>query len=341
MTDALFDSTARGVLIGLTGLTLKIEEAALLKSPATAGCVLFARNYQSRTQLQTLVKEIRSQRNQPLIIAVDQEGGRVQRFRDEFSILPPLGQLGLIEDEALALAMARAHARLMALEVMAAGVDMSLAPVLDVDGGCEVIGDRAFARQNDRVSRMGVAYVQAMQEAGMSACGKHFPGHGCVVGDSHLVRPLDHRSIQEIRRIDLPSFAAAIGVGIHSIMMSHVVHDALDVQPAGYSSRWIDEVLRGELGFAGVVMSDDLAMQGATTEKSVADRVRVGFEAGCNLMLACQPEDSEEAVEAATKASTNTGAIVSFLAASASARACQAQVTAARGEFHSLWPETS
>jgi beta-N-acetylhexosaminidase len=288
------------LLIGLTGTELEARERDWLQHDACAGVVLFARNFASRLQVADLSAAIRDAAPRPQLICVDQEGGRVQRFRDGYSALPPLERFDTLyrSDPAAALARAREHAWLMASEVRASGVDLSFAPVVDLGRGNRAIGNRAFSPDPGVVAAFTRAYVEGMHSAGMAATLKHFPGHGSVAEDTHFDSAVDDRSLDTIRREDLVPFAAGIEAGADAVMMAHVVYPQVAPEPAGYSRVWIEDILRGELAFAGVVISDDISMAAAGAAGSVGERVRAHLDAGCDLVLACFPEVVDEAIAA-------------------------------------------
>ena len=276
------------LIIGIQGITLADHERDWLQHPAVAGVILFSRNYASREQLALLVAQIRAAAPRPILLCVDQEGGRVQRFRDDgFQRLPPLQRVGACSDAEL---RAERHAWLMASEVLAQDVDLSFAPVLDLGRGNRAIGDRALAVEPDVVARLGLAYQRGMHAAGMAATIKHFPGHGSVLEDTHFDAAVDPRPLAVLRAEDLVPFAAAITAGAEAVMMAHVSYPAVDADPAGYSRRWIVDILRGELGFAGVVISDDIGMAAAESAGGVGARLAAHFAAGCDLVLVCSPQ---------------------------------------------------
>jgi beta-N-acetylhexosaminidase len=280
------------VLIGVESEVLGPECQKHLRHPAVGGVVLFTRNFRDREQLGRLIESIRDCRQEPLLIAVDQEGGRVQRFRDSFTQLPPLGQIGALisSDSDYAIDMAYRHGRVMAVEMLACGVDLSFAPVLDLDRGSSVIGDRAFSGNPATVIQLGKAYIAGMHDAGMKTTGKHFPGHGSVVADSHLDDVDDDRGIDEIRESDLQPFIE-LHDQLDALMIAHVVYSRVDAVPAGYSETWLKQILRDEIGYTGVIISDDLGMHAAKSVGTLQERTRLCLEAGCELVLVCQPED--------------------------------------------------
>ncbi len=280
------------LIIGLEGLSLTDQEREWLSHPSVGGAIFFKRNWQSPEQVAGLAGAVRDCCPGALLM-IDQEGGRVQRFGAPLSTLPPLALLGrLFEDNpSEAVALASAHGELMASEVLSLGLDLSLAPVLDLNAGSEVIGDRAFHADTGVVETLANAYRKGMREAGMAACGKHFPGHGTVVPDTHVADAIDPRTLDELMATDLKPFAAAIADGIEGLMLAHVVYPEVCAKPAGFSSAWINEVLRRQLEFDGAVISDDLGMRAAHQAGDFRQRVEASLDAGCDLLLVCRPED--------------------------------------------------
>ncbi|MCW8908682.1 MAG: beta-N-acetylhexosaminidase [Sedimenticola sp.] len=278
------------VMLDLQGPALTDEERALLNHPAAGGVILFSRNYQSPQQLEGLVSEIHALRSPPLLVAVDQEGGRVQRFRDGFTRLPPaawFGQLGR-QNGKRARAVAQKIGWLMAAELRSVGVDFSFAPVLDVNFGVsQVIGDRAFDHRPVVVAELAHAWMQGVHEAGMAAVGKHFPGHGGVSADSHCELPVDLRPLGDLMMEDLLPFQRMIDYGMEGIMPAHVIYRQVDPALAGFSRYWLQEVLRKQLGFQGVIFSDDLTMAAAEEGGDFAQRARHALDAGCDMVLVC------------------------------------------------------
>ena len=277
-------------MVGIAGLELDEVERDVLRHPTVGGVVLFSRNYRSREQLRVLCDEIHGSRRPPPLIAVDHEGGRVQRFRDGFSTLPAAAQYGMLHarNPELACRAARAGGRVMASELRAGGVDFSFAPVLDLGRSVSsVIGDRAFHRDPDVVTVLARAFLSGMREAGVGGVGKHFPGHGGVAADSHHVLPVDRRSYEDLQLEDLVPFERLAESGLAGVMPAHVVYECLDRHPAGFSRRWITGVLRGELGFRGIVFSDDLDMAAAAAGGAHVDRASAALEAGCDMVLVC------------------------------------------------------
>lgn len=291
------------VMLDLEGPALGAEERELLAHPAVGGVILFARNYRDPAQLAALVAAIHGLRRPQLLVAVDQEGGRVQRFRDAwFTRLPSAAALGRAWDhdrrEGLRLAVEAGW--LMAAELRACGVDLSFAPVLDLDrGASEVIGDRALHRDPDAVTALGRAWVRGMREAGMAAVGKHFPGHGGVAADSHLALPVDGRDLATFRLEDLVPFERLAADGLPGLMTAHLLVPAVDAQPVGFSARWIGTLLRRELGYRGAVFSDDLSMRGAAGAGSPPARAAAALAAGCDMVLVCNDRAAASAITGA------------------------------------------
>lgn len=275
------------VMMDLEGLELSMEERQTLCHPQVAGVLLFSRNYQDRDQLQGLVQDIRSVRD-PLLIAVDQEGGRVQRFKTGFTSLPPLSEFGKIytSDAGKAIQAAEDSAYTMASELVSIGIDISFAPVLDLDYGVsEIIGNRSFHRDPEVVALLAGAYIEGMKEAGMKATGKHFPGHGAVTADSHIALPVDTRDLKEIFEEDLLPFVA-LNDDLWGVMPAHIRYTEADEDTAGFSSFWLQEILRQEIGFEGAIISDDLAMAGAAPSgETYLQRAEKALKAGCDMLI--------------------------------------------------------
>lgn len=290
------------VMLDVAGITLLPEERDYLQHPATGGVILFSRNFESAMQLESLVSEIHALREPSLLVAVDQEGGRVQRFRQGFTRLPPAAWFGNLYRQSPKSAQHAAHSVgwLMAAELRSVGVDFSFSPVLDLGVGVsKVIGDRAFHAQPIVVAELAQAWMNGMHSAGMAAVGKHFPGHGNVSEDSHLALPLDHRSPEEIMMDDLLPFQRLIDSGIEAIMPAHVIYEKASPDLAGFSGFWLKDVLRGELGFQGVVFSDDLTMAAAGKAGGYPARARAALAAGCDMVLVCN--DPEGAAQVLTE----------------------------------------
>ena len=297
MSDAL-DMPLGPLMVDIAGETLDASARDLLRHPQVGGVILFTRNYRDCAQLGALVAEIHALRSPRLLVAVDHEGGRVQRFREGFSALPAMGEIGAraVEAPGDALAAAREQGRVIAAELSACGIDLPFAPVLDCDRGvAAVIGDRAIAADGDTIVALASAFCDGLIDGGgMSATGKHFPGHGGVTMDSHEALPEDPRSLQELRTSCLAPFAAMIRRGIPSLMTAHIRFPAVDGQPVTFSRRWLDEILRGDLGFEGVIVSDDLGMGAAGVIADPAERVAAAHAAGCELILFCNDRTATE-----------------------------------------------
>jgi beta-N-acetylhexosaminidase len=288
------------LIIGLGGTALTDVEREQLVAPGVVGSILFSRNIQSREQVMALVESIREVAGDDHLISVDQEGGPVQRLREGFTRLPALSAIGAVypRDSDEAIRLAEEHAWVMASELRASGIDFSYAPVADLARGNAAIGPRAFHADPAITAVLTEAYVRGMHLGGMAAVLKHFPGHGTVTGDTHKQAALDPRPLDDIRTQDLLPFAQAIEARVEAVMMAHVVYPAIDAQPAGYSRVWIEQVLRGELGFTGAVISDDISMAAAGAAGSVGERVQAHLDAGCDLVLACFPAVVDQAIAA-------------------------------------------
>jgi len=281
------------VMLDIEGLTLAPHEQDKLKHPNTGAVILFARNYQDPQQVTELIESIRAARSGPLLIAVDQEGGRVQRFQNGFTRLPPASSYALAPE------LAEPAGWLMAAELLAIGVDFSFAPVLDIDCGLsQIIGDRSFATEASIATQLSSSFRLGMKRAGMAATGKHFPGHGAIALDSHLTLPIDERDLESLRNKDLIPFKQLINEGLEAVMPAHVLYTNIDPNPAGFSAFWIQTILREELKFNGVVFSDDLSMEGAAFAGDFSERARRAQQAGCDMLLVCNnPLAAEQVLE--------------------------------------------
>ena len=287
------------VMLGIPGPRLDADDRELLVHPATGGVILFDRNYQDPSQLAELTAEIHGLREPRLLVAVDQEGGRVQRFRSQFTRLPAPACFGALydDDQDAAARLTRDCGWLMAAELRACGVDFSFAPALDLrTRESIVIGDRALHRDPEVVAILARAFMAGMGSAGMCAVGKHFPGHGSVEGDSHLTLPVDDRDLDTLRVADMLVFERMIHYGLPAVLAAHVVYSKVDARPAGYSRAWLTHVLRGELGFAGAVFSDDLGMAGAALDGGATAQAALALEAGCDMVLLCNDRAAAESV---------------------------------------------
>jgi beta-N-acetylhexosaminidase len=303
------------LVIGVAGTELTAQERDWLQHDACAGVILFTRNFASKAQVAELSHAIREAAPRPQLVCVDQEGGRVQRFREGYSALPPLEGFGRMyaADPVAALELAQEHAWLMASEVRASGVDLSFAPVVDLGRGNRAIGNRAFSDDPQVVAEFTRAYVRGMHAAGMAATLKHFPGHGSVLEDTHFDDAVDDRPLDEIRALDLVPFVAGIEAKADAVMMAHVVYPQVAPEPAGYSPRWINEILRGEMGFRGVVFSDDIGMAAAFSAGGIKSRIDAHLDAGCDVVLVCHPELVEESLAAVAGRQLNTMALTGLI----------------------------
>lgn len=283
------------VMLDVAGTTLTDEERERLCDPLVGGVILFARNFADSEQLAALTAEIHALREPALVIAVDHEGGRVQRFRtDGFTRLPAMRALGRLweDDHVAALEAARATGFVLAAELLAHGVDLSFTPVLDLDYGTSgVIGDRALHRDPQVVATLAAALAAGLAEAGMGCVGKHFPGHGYVEADSHHEIPIDARDFETLWAADIAPYRHRLGRQLAGVMPSHVIYANIDAQPAGFSAFWLQDVLRGRLGFDGVIFSDDLTMEGACVAGDIVARARAARAAGCDMVLVCNRPD--------------------------------------------------
>ena len=289
------------VMIDISSTTLSLYDIEKIAHPNTGAVILFARNYAEPEQVTELCQQIKAARKGPILIAVDQEGGRVQRFQNGFTRLPPAAAYAdkpeLTEDAGW----------LMATELLILGVDFSFAPVLDIDCGIsEVIGNRSFSQDTDEACQLASTFRKGMRSAGMSAIGKHFPGHGAIALDSHLALPVDDRDFDSLYNKDILPFKQLISEGLEGIMPAHVVYPAVDELPAGFSAIWINEILRKQLGFKGAVFSDDLSMEGAATVGDFPERAKLARQAGCDMILVCNNESAAEQVLESTPIEQNS-----------------------------------
>ncbi len=278
------------VMLDLRGTQLDAEEREILCHPLVGGVILFSRNFESPEQVAALIAEIHALRRPPLLIAVDQEGGRVQRFRKGFTRLPAMRRFGEIyeHDRRRARQLAEQCGWVMASELRAIGVDISFAPVLDLDYGVSaVIGDRAYHRRPQIVADLAAATMHGMQRAGMAATGKHFPGHGAIEADSHEAIPHDERPLEDILEEDVAPYELMITNGMAAVMPAHVIYTEVDEKPAGFSHFWLQQILRKRLGFQGVIFSDDLNMEGASVGGDYVQRAEAALNAGCDMVLIC------------------------------------------------------
>jgi beta-N-acetylhexosaminidase len=283
------------IMMDVLGTSLTAEDKELLQHPLVGGLILFTRNYESPEQIAHLTADIRRAANKPLIIAVDHEGGRVQRFRDGFSLIPAMGKIWDFADKNVIVAqeLAKQSAILMALEVQSVGIDISFAPILDIDDISAVIGDRAFHKNPEIVCQLASAFVDGLRLVGMKATGKHFPGHGSVQADSHIALPIDPRSRHEIFALDMLPFKTLINSNkVDALMPAHVIFPEVDSEAVGFSPYWLKDILRNQLGFSGVIFSDDLSMEGAACVGGYVERAEAAQQAGCDMLLLCNNRDS-------------------------------------------------
>lgn len=281
------------VMIDLQGQSLTALDKEKIAHPNTGAVILFARNFEHPEQIKALIQDIRKARSGDILIAVDQEGGRVQRFQNGFTRLPAAAAYAEQPE------LAESAGWLMGVELLAVGVDFSFAPVLDVDCGVsEIIGNRSFSRDPELAASLAAGFRKGMREAGMSATGKHFPGHGAVALDSHLTLPIDERDLSSIRQQDLVPFRVLIEAGLEAVMPAHVVYPQVDKLPAGFSEIWLQHILRQELGFDGAIFSDDLSMEGAAAIGDFPNRAGLADQAGCDMLLVCNnPQAAEQVLD--------------------------------------------
>ncbi len=291
------------VMLDIQGTYLTPEDIQQLQEPVVGGVILFSRNYEDKDQLERLVFEIKAlDRASPLLVAVDHEGGRVQRFREGFTHIVPMGRIGAIyrQDNEKALLLAHDAGFIMADELLQLDIDFSFAPVLDLDyGTSELVGDRSFSGDPHMVVTLARAFILGMREAGMCNVGKHFPGHGFVTGDSHHELPVDNRDFVSMSEQCLQPFKQLIHENLlDGIMPAHIIYPAVDDAPAGFSPIWLKRYLRQELGFQGAIFSDDIAMAGAEFAGSYTQRADLALAAGCDMILVCnQPKAASLVVQ--------------------------------------------
>ena len=295
------------LMIDVDGLELSELDKEILCHPLVGGVILFSRNYENTKQVSDLCQQIHGLRNEALLISVDHEGGRVQRFREGFTRIPCMQKLGELYDvnQAEALQAAENVAWLMAAELHEVGVDFTFAPVLDINyGRSEVIGDRSFSGNKKTLAQLASSFQRGLQKAGMVSIGKHFPGHGAVIPDSHVEIPIDERAYEIIAEEDVYPFKQLIKEGMDGIMPAHVIYQSVDELPAGFSPFWIQKVLRGELGFKGTIFSDDISMHGASVIGNYEQRARQALKAGCDMVLVCNNRAGAEQVVDALSSNT-------------------------------------
>jgi beta-N-acetylhexosaminidase len=301
------------VMVDVEGTVLTAHERARLRDPLVGGVILFARNFDHREQLAALCQAIPDERDEPLLIAVDHEGGRVQRFRtDGFTSIPAMSVFGELwsQDSLAAMRLASEAGYVLGAELRACGVDLSFTPVLDLDYGVsKVIGNRAFHRDPRVVAMLARALIQGLMLAGMAACGKHFPGHGAVEADSHHEIPVDERDFEQIMQEDAAPYGWLGDMVLPSVMPAHVIYPKVDPQPAGFSAHWIQQVLRQDLAYDGVVFSDDLTMEGATVAGDILARAQAALGAGCDMVLVCNRPDLADDLLARLKAEHSAASV--------------------------------
>jgi beta-N-acetylhexosaminidase len=301
------------VMLDVEGLALTPADRDLLREPAVGGVILFARNYESPAQLADLVGAIRAVRSPPLLVAVDHEGGRVQRFRDEFTAIPPMRRIGrqYDSDPDAALSLSRTAGWVIGSELRAMDIDLAFAPCVDIDYGVnEAIGNRAFHRRPGVVGDLASAFCRGLRDGGMAAVAKHFPGHGAVVADSHEKLPVDRRKFGDLLD-DMRPYEKLIGNRqLAGVMLAHIVYSEMDPLPAGFSAYWIQNQLRGQLGYDGAVFTDDLSMKATRPYGTMAERARLALEAGCDMVLVCNDRPAASATVAALRDYSNPTSLV-------------------------------
>lgn len=286
------------LMVDIDGQALQADERDFLQHPSVGGIILFERNFQSKSQISDLIAEIKSLRDHPLLVAVDQEGGRVQRFKEGFEALPPLLEIGNLYDQDSEAGLQRAFdlGKRMASELVEVGVDFSFAPVLDrADMKSQIIGDRAFHADPVAICALASRYIDGVHEAGMKATGKHFPGHGGVHGDSHLMQPTDKRSLQTLFQGDMRPYRK-LGNKIDAVMTAHIQFSTISKELPTFSWYWLRKILRQELKFKGLIFSDDLIMKGAHSAGSIQQRATLALEAGCDMILVCNDSKAARSV---------------------------------------------
>jgi beta-N-acetylhexosaminidase len=337
------------LMLDVGGTELDAADCRRLQHPCCAGVILFARNYENREQLSGLCGAIKALRDPPLLIAVDQEGGRVQRFREGFTLVPAMQTIGSLwdDDKEQGARAARDAALVIGTELAACGIDFSFAPVLDLDHGHGgAIGDRAFHASPDAVIALARAFIGGLKQCGMVAVGKHFPGHGAIETDSHHDVAVDQREFDEIERSDLRPFAELCRSDLDGVMPSHVIYERVDAQSAGFSRFWLQEILRNRIGFKGIIFSDDLSMHGASTAGDAPARANAAIAAGCDIVLVCNAPNDADTVLDTIASKPSESAIARILAlhrkplnttispADADARYAKARDNIAKLEMH-------
>ena len=289
------------VMLDPVGLTLDAQDRRRLCHPAVGGVILFAPNYTDPEQLRSLTAQIKALRTPELLICADHEGGRVQRFRAGFTAIPPMRRLGELfdSDRTRGLRVAEQAGITIGCELAAHDVDFSFTPVLDLDyGASSVIGDRALHSDAHAAGELAAALIKGLARAGVAAVGKHYPGHGYAVADSHDAVPTDDRTLEQIMAKDVAPYKPAIAAGLAGVMPAHVIYEKVDREPAGYSSFWLQKVLRGQLGFNGMIFSDDLSMEGASMAGGPRERAHAALAAGCDVVLLCKdPQGQDELLD--------------------------------------------
>jgi beta-N-acetylhexosaminidase len=300
-------------MLDIDGLHLSPADRDLLREPAVGGVILFTRNFESAEQVSDLVQDIRALRSPPLLIAVDHEGGRVQRFRDGFTAIPPMRRIGreYDRDSESGLSAARRAGWMIASELRSVGIDLCFAPCLDLDWGVsEIIGNRAFHTKPDAVAELAGAFARGLRSAGMAAVGKHFPGHGAVIADSHLKLPTDRRDYGLVLDDMRPYERLITNSALAGVMLAHIIYKSMDSLPAGFSEYWIQRELRSRLGFGGAVFCDDLSMKATRDYGPMATRARLALDAGCDMILVCNDRAAAQQAVAALAEYSNPLSLV-------------------------------